>query len=94
MDSQIASVDASNQRLVDRFSFLKKLRPDVAQRISLQTDIGDGDVVEGQTYTGILVLEDLKFDKTTGRAYLPKSAFLPDWYQKAQQLLPPTTKRK
>ena len=92
VDSQIAGADASNQRFVDRFSFLKKLRPDVAQRISLQTDISDDGVVEGQTYTGILVLEDLRFDKKTGRALLPKSSFLPEWYQATQQILPPTNR--
>jgi hypothetical protein len=90
VDAQLAATGGSSLRLQSRFSLLSKLRPSVAQKISLQADTGDNGLVEAQTYTGILVLEDLRFDETTGRAYLPKSAFMPEWYMQAQQMLLPS----
>lgn len=36
----------------------------------------DGDEIEAHVYTGIYILEDLVYDKETGRASLPNSAFL------------------
>ena len=54
---------------------LSKLLPDVAQRLSLTTSRNSDGSVEAETYTGILVLEDLVFDAETGRASLPPSAF-------------------
>ena len=59
---------------------------DVAQKLSLQIDFDDDGTVASQVYTGILILEDLVFDKSTGRASLPKSAFLPQWYQMIQDM--------
>lgn len=71
----------------DRFSLLTELKPSVARKLSLQADTGAGGVVEAQTYTGILELEDLTFDKKTGRAFLPMSAFMPEWYREVLQML-------
>jgi hypothetical protein len=89
IDSQVAAaernVPASKRNIQSRFSVLKDLTSDLSKRLSLQADLGDGGVVESQVYTGILVLEDLQFEVTTGRANLPKSAFLPSWYQKVQR---------
>ena len=82
-----AQVSAFNPSMRDRFSILTKLRPSVASRISLQADTGEGGIVEAQTYTGILVLEDLVFDKVTGRASLPESAFVQDWYIEVLQMI-------
>jgi hypothetical protein len=86
IDSQLSAIDGNGTRL-DRFSLLSKLKPSIAQRISLQASTGDDGLVESQTYTGILVLEDLRFDTATGRARLPTSAFTPEWYVETQQLL-------
>jgi hypothetical protein len=85
VDSQVA---AANTYVRDRLSLLSELRPSIAQRLSLQTDTGEGGVVESQTYTGILVLEDLVFDSKTGRASLPASAFEERFYEMALQMLP------
>eukprot|EP00980_Cylindrotheca_fusiformis_P022002 scaffold8881_cov73-Cylindrotheca_fusiformis.AAC.1 len=90
VDSQLA---AAMGGVTSRFSLLSKLRPSVAKRISLQTDTGDDGLVETQTYTGILVLEDIRYSKKNGRAYLPPSAFMPEWYMEAQQLLLPRNKK-
>lgn len=85
--TELFSVDAQLRQtfLRERFSLLSQLAPGVSGRISLQADSGDDGIVESQTYTGILVLEDLVFDKETGRASLPKSAFLPEWYVQVLQ---------
>jgi len=87
VDSQLGEF-AKNIR--GRFSVLSELSPNVAQRLSLQADYtGNEDgVVEAQTYTGIVELEDLVFDKETGRASLPKSAFTPVWYMQVMEMLP------
>ena len=89
--TEIFGVDAqlvAANKLKDRFSVLSELRPSVAQRISLQADTGEGGIVESQTYTGILVLEELVFDKETGRASLPRSALTPEWFIEALQMFP------
>jgi hypothetical protein len=89
IDSQLSAIDssyASSTRL-DRFSLLSKLRPSIAKRISLQASTDDDGLVESQTYTGILMLEDLRFDAKTGRARLPTSAYTPEWYVETQQVL-------
>lgn len=83
VDAQVA---AANKAERDRYSILSELRPSVAKRLSLQAETGDDGTVEAQTYTGILVLEDLVFDKDTGRAKLPMSAFMPEWYMMLPQL--------
>ncbi|CAB9523025.1 expressed unknown protein [Seminavis robusta] len=91
IDAQVASSSNTgsyaDRFLKDRFSILSKLRPSVQQSLSLQADTGEGGVIEAQTYTGILVLEDLVFDKATGRASLPSSAFVPEWYMKALKMM-------
>lgn len=89
IDSQLKdSLPASTKsKAQDRFSVLSELRKSVAQRLSLQTELGDDGTIETQVYTGILVLEDITFDTKTGRAFLPRSAFTPDWYQKMQRML-------
>mmetsp|Transcript_29101 Transcript_29101/g.60655 ORF Transcript_29101/g.60655 Transcript_29101/m.60655 type:complete len:416 (-) Transcript_29101:263-1510(-) len=77
--SEVFGVDARvaylNTRDRERFAWLSKLRPGVARRLSLTTSRDDNGAVEAQTFTGILVLEDLVFDEETGRASLPQSAF-------------------
>lgn len=83
-----AQLDNAKSFFRDRFSVLKALRPAVAQRLSLQAETGEDGSVEAQTFTGILVLEDLVFDPETGRAMLPPSAFTPEWYMMMQQMLP------
>ena len=83
VDAQVA---AANRVEKDRFSILSELRPSVAKRLSLQAETGDDGTVEAQTFTGILELEDLIFDKETGRARLPPSAFMPEWYMMLPQL--------
>jgi hypothetical protein len=93
IDAQLAAAGTTSFLKRRRFDILSKLNPAVAQSLSLQADFSeekDGKgIVESQTYTGILVLEDLVFDKKTGRASLPKSAFIPkDFQQKFQKLLP------
>ena len=80
VDTQIKT---AKNYLQDRFSVLSKLSPNVANRITIQAETGDEGVVEAQTYTGILVLEDLTFDEKTGRAFLPESAFMPTFYMDA-----------
>jgi hypothetical protein len=91
IDSQVktaeANVPSSKRYIQSRFSVLKELQDDISKRLILQTDLGEGGVVESQVYTGILVLEDIQYDKKTGRAYLPKSAFMPSWYQTVQSKL-------
>lgn len=72
IDSQVEYANVLANR---RFDLLSKLQPSVAKQLSLQTEAGADGVVEAQTYTGILVLEDIVFDKKTGRASLPRSAF-------------------
>lgn len=84
--TELFGVD-SQALYIDRFSLLQKIRPSVAQRFSLQVET-TGDVVESQTYTGILVLEDLVFDPNTGRASLPDSAFAPEWYTAVRKMMP------
>lgn len=86
VDSQLAAAKGGG---TSRFLLLSKLRPSVAQRISLQADTDDNGLVAAQTYTGILVLEDILFSEKNGRAYLPQSAFMPEWYTEVQQLLLP-----
>jgi hypothetical protein len=90
VDAQVGALSSSTNKkrsfLRDRFSIFSELRQDVAQRISLQTDLGGGVMVESQVYTGIVVLEDLVFDSKTGRVSLPKSAFVPDWYRMVQDM--------
>lgn len=76
----IANDSKYNAASRDGFALLGKLRPSVAQRISLQADPEEGGLLESQLYTGILVLEDLVFDKETGRASLPKSAFMREFF--------------
>ena len=93
IDSQVEeaerNVPPSKRNIQSRFSILKDLITEgkVPTRLSLQADLGEGGVVESQVYTGILVLEDIQFDTKTGRAYLPKSAFMPSWYQTVQRNL-------
>ena len=84
VDSQVA---AANTHIQDRISVLALLRPSVAKRLSLQADTGEGGVVEAQTYTGILVLEDLVFSQRTGRAKLPLSAFDEQWYSMMLEMI-------
>lgn len=84
VDSQISA--ATGPTVLDRW-VLKQLPPSLAQSLSLQTDTGDSGVVESQTYTGILALEELVFDPETGRASLPKSAFQPEWYSEVLMML-------
>mmetsp|Transcript_27936 Transcript_27936/g.58548 ORF Transcript_27936/g.58548 Transcript_27936/m.58548 type:complete len:493 (+) Transcript_27936:302-1780(+) len=55
----------------------------VGRKISLQLSTDENDNVESQLYTGILVLEDLRYSKRTGRARLPSSAYSKEWYQTA-----------
>jgi len=91
VDSQLKAaeqnVPASKRNIQNRFSSALNdlLQRNVARRLSLQTDLGEGGVVESQVFTGILVLEDIQYDKATGRAYLPRSAFMPSWYRKVQE---------
>jgi len=88
VDSQVkGNLPPSKKKLQDRVSILSELRKNTAQRLSLQTELGDDGSIETQLYTGILVLEDIKYDSKTGRAFLPRSAFTPDWYLKMQQML-------
>jgi len=61
-----------------RFFVLDQLRPTVTKLLSLTTDSTD-DVVEGNIYTGIWVLEELVLDAKTGRASLPPSAFTSEY---------------
>ena len=61
--------------LSERFKVLSELRPNIAKSLSLQTEIDEEGGVAANLYTGIYVLEDLVFDKRTGRASLPMSAF-------------------
>jgi hypothetical protein len=93
IDSQIEAsekyVPSANQSIQSRFSILRDLlkEGDLTKRLSLQADLGEGGVVESQVYTGILLLEDIQYDGKTGRAYLPKSAFTPSWYENVQRSL-------
>lgn len=75
--SETFSVDKQVKKgnLSERFKILKDLRPSVSQGLSLQTENDDEGGVEANMYTGIYVLEDLVFDRRTGRASLPMSAF-------------------
>jgi hypothetical protein len=61
---------------------LGRLRPDIKNRVTFQSDPNDNGMVEGQTYTGIVVLEDLVFDNN-GRASLPRSAFMSEFFMNA-----------
>jgi hypothetical protein len=76
IDSQVEAaernVPASKRNIQNRFSVLRDIKENVAKRLSLQADFGEGGVVEAEVYTGILVLEDIQYDKKTGRAYLPR----------------------
>ena len=38
--------------------------------------------MDAQTYTGIVVLEDLIYDPDTGIESLPQSAFMPEFYKR------------
>lgn len=93
IDSQLEAaeryVPPSKRNIQSRFSVLRDLVKEgiLSQRLSLQADLGEGGIVESEVYTGILVLEDIQFDGKTGRAYLPRSAFMPSWYQQVQQSL-------
>lgn len=62
--------------LSERFNLLSDLRSSVSKSLSLQTEKSDDGGVEANMYTGILVLEDLVYDRRTGRASLPMSAFM------------------
>lgn len=77
--TEIFGVDARvtylNTRDRERFDLLTKLLPGVAQKLSLTTSRKSDGTVEAETFTGIVVLEDLVFDDETGRATLPPSAF-------------------
>ena len=58
---------------------------------TLQTEINESDsngnlsdndndgIIESSLYTGIYILEELQFNKDTGRATLPKSAFTKEY---------------
>lgn len=72
VDSRVAYLNDKDR---ERFDLLSKLVPDVARRLSLTTSRDDRGRVEAETYTGIVVLEDLVFGEETGRASLPPSAF-------------------
>ena len=72
VDSRVAYLNSRDREI---FDLLSKLRPSVSQKLSLTTERSSDGRVEAQTYTGILVLEDLVFDEETGRASLPPSAF-------------------
>jgi hypothetical protein len=62
IDAQLSAIDNNSAGgFADRFSLLSKLRPSITQRLSLQAATGDDGLVESQTYTGILALEDLRF---------------------------------
>lgn len=87
-----AQLQTTAVQQIDRWSVLSELQPNIAKRFSLQTDIAEDGFVEGQTYTGILVLEDLLIDPETGRASLPKSAFQKDWFARVLQQLPKNNK--
>ncbi|KAG7347247.1 hypothetical protein IV203_030614 [Nitzschia inconspicua] len=93
INSQVAAaeryVPPTKRNIQSRFSLLGDLakQDDLLKSLSLQADLGEGGVVESQVYTGILLLEDIQFNEKTGRAYLPKSAFTPSWYQNVQQSL-------
>lgn len=84
IDSQIEAsnqyVPSTKRKIQDRFSVLSDLRAGIQQRLSLQASVDAGGAVESELYTGILVLEDFLFDKTTGRASLPESAFTQEFY--------------
>ncbi|KAL3775877.1 hypothetical protein HJC23_000536 [Cyclotella cryptica] len=89
IDAQLSSILTSDnskysKALQDSFGkLLGRLRPGLKQRVSLQTDPGEDGTIDGQTYTGIVVLEDLVYDPDTGRASLPQSAYMPEFYKRA-----------
>ena len=81
LDAQLQSTDTRNEALRKRLnSILRKVRPNLAQTVTLQADTDDDGEITSQTFTGIVVLEDLVFDPETGRASLPMSAFQLEWY--------------
>lgn len=86
VDAQLAGFSVDNPQ-TSRFSFLSRLLPNVAQRLSLTTDQNAEGTFEAQTFTGILELEDLIFDPQTGRASLPASAFT-EQYMRVPKLPP------
>ncbi|KAL7490299.1 hypothetical protein ACHAW6_016076 [Cyclotella cf. meneghiniana] len=89
IDAQLSSTltsDSSKYSNALKESFvtlLGRLRPGLKKRVSLQTDPGEDGTIDAQTYTGIVVLEDLVYDPDTGRASLPQSAFMPEFYKRA-----------
>ncbi|KAL7526663.1 hypothetical protein ACHAWF_001865 [Thalassiosira exigua] len=72
VDARVAYLNLRDRKL---FDFLSRLSPSVARQLSLTTSRDSEGIVEAETYTGILVLEELVFDDETGRASLPPSAF-------------------
>jgi len=72
VDSRVSYLNSRDREL---FSWLSKLNPSVAKRLSLTTSRNPDGTIETQAYTGILVLEDLVFDEESGRAMLPESSF-------------------
>eukprot|EP00977_Amphora_coffeiformis_P000954 scaffold202_cov180-Amphora_coffeaeformis.AAC.6 len=90
LPAQLVATNAKNEALRTRLtSILRRVRPSVAQTVTLQTDTDDAGEIASQTYTGIVVLEDLVFNKETGRASLPPSAFQPEWYTMVLRMLSP-----
>ena len=90
LQAQLGTTNTNNESLRMRLtSILRRVRPSVAQTVSLQTDPDDDGEIASQTYTGIVVLENLIFDKETGRASLPPSAFQPEWYTKVLRMMSP-----
>ena len=89
VDAQVAAANKNTPGIgkVQNKRLLSDLQPDIAKRLSLQVDIGDDGNVAAQTYTGIILLEDLIVDSKTGRAKLPRSAFMPEWYMMLQSQL-------
>ena len=90
--SDIFGLDQQLTAIQDRrFFVLDKLRPTIAKMLSLTTDVNndeeDNAVIENHIYTGIWVLEELEFDRKTGRASLPRSAFTSQYMR-----LPPLPK--
>jgi hypothetical protein len=75
---QAATTDTNNF-----WSAFNNLDTKISRKISLQLATDDNNDVESQLYTGILVLEDIRYSKKTGRAKLPRSAFDQSWYQTA-----------
>ena len=88
LQGQLGTTNTNNKALQERLtSILQRIRPSAAQMVTLQTDADDTGEIASQIYTGIVVLEDLIFDKETGRASLPPSAFQPEWYSMVLRMI-------